>query len=120
MQYRLLLAIEEHSTREFYSTSLTSAGFEVVPCAPDDALRIALATRPDVVVIDGSRFPGQSACGEFKSNAAFKRLPLIALAPPHGASQIDKQCDAVLPVDCLPGALVDTIDRVLSTHHGRH
>jgi DNA-binding response OmpR family regulator len=119
MRYRLLLALEEHSTREFYSTSLTSAGFEVVPCAPDDALRAALATRPDVVVIDGSRLAGQSACGEFKSNPGFKRLALIALAPPDAASQIDKHCDAVLPVDCLPGALVDTIDRLLSTHHDR-
>jgi DNA-binding response OmpR family regulator len=120
MRYRLLLALEEHSTREFYSTSLTSAGFEVVTCAPDDALRAALATRPDVVVIDGARLPGQSACGEFKSNPAFKSLPVVALAPPDSASRVDKQCDAVLPVDCLPGALVDTIDRLLSTHHGRH
>jgi DNA-binding response OmpR family regulator len=118
MRYRVLLALEERSTLEFYSTSLSSAGFQVLTCAPDAALATALAKHPDVIVIDGSRLPGVSACGQFKSHPAVKRLPLIALAPPDGASQIDKQCDAVLPIDCLPGALVDAIDRLLPTHHG--
>jgi DNA-binding response OmpR family regulator len=120
MQYRLLLALEEPSTLEFYSTSLTSAGFDVLTCAPDRAVQAALAGNPDAVVIDGSRLPGASACGEFKSKPELKRVPVVALAPPDRSLQIDKQCDAVLPVDCLPGALVDVIDRLLATHHGRH
>lgn len=118
MRYRLVLALEELSTLEFYSASLESAGFEVITCAPGDAIHMAAQKRPDVVVIDGSRVPGVSACGQFKSHPALKRVPLVALMPPDAALPPDRQCDAVLSIDCLPGALVDALDRLLLAHHG--
>jgi hypothetical protein len=116
MRYRVLLGLEEPVTQGFYAAGLETAGFDVRVCSPAAAIRTAVASGADVVVIDGSRDAGVSACREFKGEPRLARVRLVALAPPDGQSALDRFCDAVLPIDCLPDALVETVDRLLATH----
>ena len=64
--------------------------------------------------------PASSVCKGFKNHASLRAIPLVALAPPDRVSRVDGMCDAVLPVDCLPDALVDVIDRLLVTPRENH
>ena len=116
MQFQVLLALEEPDTLEFYRTNLEFAGFEVNVTAPAGALAAAGTLRPDIIVIDGSRASGAHTCREFKSVTRLRRVPIIALAPPDISTTLDGGCDAVLPVQCLPDVLVNTIDRLLVAH----
>jgi CheY-like chemotaxis protein len=116
MQFQVLLALEEPDTLEFYRANLEDAGFEVIVTDPAGALAAAATIRPHILVIDGSRASGAHTCREFKADPRLRRVPIIAMAPPDSSRMLDGACDAVLPVQCLPDVLVQTIDRLLVAH----
>jgi DNA-binding response OmpR family regulator len=113
MQFQVLLALEEPDTLDFYRANLADAGFDVIVTDPAGALAAASTIRPDIIVIDGSRASGAHTCREFKNDPRLRRVPIIALAPPDSSTILDGACDAVLPIDCLPDVLINTIDRLL-------
>ena len=108
---RVLLALDDTDTRAFYAANLGTAGFRVTTVRTREALQTARRTGPQVIVIgaagDGSR------CAALKRDAALAGVPVIALAEPHRAGGLEAVCDLVLPLDSLPDALIDAIDRVV-------
>jgi CheY-like chemotaxis protein len=110
---RVLLALDDAETRAFYAANLETAGFRVIKTRAADAILTARRTGPQVIVIDGSKAGGDERCAALKGDAELADIPVIGLAGPETAGAVEKACDLVLPVECLPDVLVEAIDRLV-------
>src|SRR5947209_16057801 len=113
----LVLVVDDHAaTRELYSTYLRTQGLRV-PVATNGAIgvRMAVASRPDVIVMDLSTpmLDGWAAIRALKRHRGTARIPIIActghVEGGSGEAAIDAGCDAYLLKPCLPEHLLKEI-----------
>jgi two-component system, cell cycle response regulator DivK len=120
-QRTVLIVDDSADTREMYGSYLGHRGFRVL-MAPDGeaAVQIALAQRPDVIVMDLAmpRLNGISAVHRLKQEPRTHNIPVIILtgyafrAIQHGA--LEAGADVFLTKPCLPEDLERHVQSLLS------
>jgi DNA-binding response OmpR family regulator len=109
----VLLALDDAERRGFYVANLQTAGFRVVATRTALAVRTAHRIGPQAIVVDASRAGEETRCAALKDQPDLPGVPVIALAGTDVAPAVERTCDLVLPVECLPDVLVDAIDRLV-------
>jgi len=117
----ILIADDSLDTRELYASHLAHRGFNVLTAEDGEAaIQIALALRPDVIVMDLSmpRLNGISAINRLKHNPRTRRIPVIMLTGyPHPATQqgaLDAGAAVFLTKPCLPEDLEREMRQILA------
>jgi CheY-like chemotaxis protein len=118
---RILLVDDYPDALETWGLYLRTCGFEVVTAATgNEAVDVALATRPDLIVMD-LELPGISgfeAARRLRRMAETAAIPLIAATGYSHRSQLAEAqevgFDAILVKPCDPGELVAEIERRLA------
>jgi two-component system, cell cycle response regulator DivK len=116
----VLLVDDEPDQRELYKQFLAFAGYRVVLAGGGaSALDAALATKPDVIIMDVAMpgMDGLEATRHIKELSATSRIPVIALSaygeiPPEWA--VAAGCETYLRKPILPHDLMVEIERVIS------
>jgi DNA-binding response OmpR family regulator len=79
----ILIAEDERDIRDLITFTLTYAGYEVLQATNgEEALKIALAEKPDLILLD-VRMPymnGYEACIKIKSEESLQDLPVVFLS----------------------------------------
>ncbi|HSL85886.1 MAG TPA: response regulator [Bacteroidales bacterium] len=79
----ILIAEDERDIRDLITFTLTYAGYEVLQATNgEEAVKIALAEKPDLVLLD-VRMPymnGYEACIKIKSEESLQDLPVVFLS----------------------------------------
>jgi DNA-binding response OmpR family regulator len=79
----ILIAEDERDIRDLITFTLTYAGYEVLQATNgEEAVKIALAEKPDLVLLD-VRMPymnGYEACIKMKSEESLQELPVVFLS----------------------------------------
>jgi DNA-binding response OmpR family regulator len=79
----ILIAEDERDIRDLITFTLTYAGYEVLQATNgEEAVKIALAEKPDLVLLD-VRMPymnGYEACIKMKSEESLQDLPVVFLS----------------------------------------
>ena len=117
---RVLLVDDYDDAREMYAEYLKFSGFETVQAASGpEAVRRALESRPDIVVMDLSLpvMDGWEATRRLKADERTAAIPVLALTG-HvftNLSQRAKQAgfDGFVAKPCLPEDLIAEIRKVL-------
>ena len=118
----ILIVDDVRDNREGYAEYLRFCGFKVTEAGTGrEALEKAQRCRPDVVVLD-IRLPdidGTEVSRQLRA-AGFERTAIIAVSAcvsrRDAAAAIESGCDCFLPKPCLPDALVNEINRLLSAN----
>ena len=116
----VLLVDDEADQREVYRQFLAFAGYRVeLAVGGAAALDSALATKPDVIIMDVAMpgMDGLEATRHIKALKATSRIPVIALSaygdiPPEWA--VAAGCETYLRKPILPHDLMIEIERVIS------
>jgi CheY-like chemotaxis protein len=117
----LVLLVEDHTdTRQMYAEFLR-ATFDIVEAADGrQALELARARPPAVVVTDLS-LPGMDGfelIAHIRVDPAMRRVPVVCLSGFGGESHEERAraagCDRILQKPCLPDRLADAIGEVLT------
>jgi two-component system cell cycle response regulator DivK len=122
---RVLIVDDSPHTRELYSEYLTFRGLAVITAADgESALRLALTTKPDLVVLDLA-MPGMNGITvvhRLKRDRHTRRIPIVVLtghalrAIHEGA--LEAGADVFLTKPCLPEDLEQDVRRLLDTSRG--
>lgn len=110
-----VLIIDEPGVRDVYPEYLDFCGFKVLSAAPVEALRVAQAHRPDVILVDIARLAadtGWEAVHALKTLAATAAIPVVALISLASKDGSDKAKAAGADV-CLPKPLPSQIARAI-------
>ena len=110
-----VLIIDEPGMRDVYPEYLDFCGFKVLNAAPVEALRVAQAVRPDVILVDIARLAadtGWEAVHALKTLAATAAIPVVALISLASKDGSDKAKAAGADV-CLPKPLPSQIARAI-------
>jgi two-component system, cell cycle response regulator DivK len=118
----VLIVDDVRDNREGYAEYLRFRGFRVLEAATGNtALDVADRCHPDVIVLD-IRLPdidGTEVTRRLRA-AGFERTTIIAVSAcvsrADVGAAIESGCDSFLPKPCLPDALVNEINRLLSAH----
>ncbi len=117
----ILLVDDLDDNRMMYAEYLFRMGYLVVQAADGaQALALARATPPDVVVMDLSLpvLDGWSAIRQLKADEATRAIPIIALSGHsmlrHMQRAREAGCNAVLLKPCLPSALLAVVRDMLA------
>ncbi len=117
----MLLVDDYPDAREMYSEYLRFSGFDVVQASNGiEALRQAVETSPDIVLMDLSLpvMDGWEATRRLKADARTASIPVVAVTGHTlaGVSEDARQagCDSFVTKPCLPEDLVREIRRVLN------
>jgi two-component system, cell cycle response regulator DivK len=118
----ILIVDDARDNREGYAEYLRFRGFRVVEAGNGkDALEQAERCQPDVVVLD-MRLPdidGTEVSRRLRA-AGFERTTIVAVSAcvsrADVGAAIESGCDSFLPKPCLPDALVNEINRLLTAH----
>ena len=118
----ILIVDDVRDNREGYAEYLRFRGFAVLEAGNGtDALEIAQRCQPDVVVLD-MRLPdidGTEVSRRLRAGG-FGRMTIVAVSAcvsqADVGAAIESGCDSFLPKPCLPDALVNEINRLLSGH----
>ena len=116
----VLLVDDYLDARQMYTAYLEYSGFSVVQATNGvEALREALESRPDIILMDLSLpvMDGWEATRQLKADPRTAKIPVVALTGqslrnPDGAKEVG--CEAFLTKPCLPEDLVQEIRRVLA------
>src|ERR1700736_1435837 len=117
---RVLLVDDYDDAREMYAEYLKFSGVETVQAASGpEAVKRALESRPDIVVMDLSLpvMDGWEATRRLKADERTASIPVVALTG-HALAGISEGarlagCDAFVTKPCLPEDLVKEIRRIL-------
>jgi two-component system cell cycle response regulator DivK len=116
----VLIADDTVDAREMYSFHLSALGFTVVTASDgEEAIGMALAQRPDIIVMDLSmpRVDGLTAVRRLKQDARTKGTPVILLTgyPLRAIEQgvLGAGVDVFLTKPCLPEDLEANVRRLL-------
>jgi len=123
----LVLIADDHAdTREMYSMYLTTQGLRVIVAADGvAAVRMAVASRPDVIVMDLGLpvVNGAEAIRQLKRHSGTARIPIIActgrIESAYAKAAGEAGCDAYLLKPCLPEHLLKEIRTVLARASGQ-
>jgi two-component system, cell cycle response regulator DivK len=116
----ILIADDSAESREMYAAYLAFRGFRVVQAADgEQALRKALSSSPDVLVLDIAMpgIDGMEVCRRLRADPRTHKTPVIALtghafkAWEHAARAAG--CDSYLAKPCLPEELLGEIRKLL-------
>lgn len=118
----VLIVDDARDNREGYAEYLRFRGFRVLEAGTgQEALRKAEECQPDVVVLD-MRLPdidGSEVSRRLRA-AGFERTTIVAVSAcvsrADVGAAIESGCDSFLPKPCLPDALVNEINRLLTAH----
>lgn len=121
----ILLADDYDDTRDLYMESLTSSGYNVVTAESGrDAIRIARAVLPDVILMD-IRMPdisGVDAMLALRQDERFRAVPIVAFTANARerarAEYLSAGFDAVIIKPCLPDELVAYVDALCAGNSG--
>jgi len=113
----LILVVDDHAdTREMHSTYLKAQGLRALVAADGvTAIRMAVASRPNVIVMDLSLplLNGWQAIRALKQHRNMAQIPVIALTGRvdvgSADAAIDAGCDAYLLKPCFPQRLLKEI-----------
>ena len=112
--------------REMYAEYLKFSGFETVKASSgSEAVRLALDSRPDIVVMDLSLpvMDGWEATRRLRADERTASIPILALSGHVFANlpQAAKQAgfDGFVAKPCLPEDLIAEIRKVLDTYQSR-
>jgi two-component system cell cycle response regulator DivK len=118
----ILIVDDARDNREGYAEYLRFRGFRVVEAGNGkDALEQAERCQPDVVVLD-MRLPDidGTEVSRCLRAAGFERTTIVAVSAcvsrADVGAAIESGCDSFLPKPCLPDALVNEINRLLTAH----
>ena len=116
----VLLVDDYLDARQMYTAYLEYSGFAVVQAANGvEALREAVESRPDIILMDLSLpvMDGWEATRQLKADPRTAAIPVVALTG-HSLSTLNRAkdvgCEALLTKPCLPEDLVQEIRRVLA------
>lgn len=113
----LVLIVDDYpDALDVWSLYLRSQGFQVMTASDgDDAIAIATAQRPDVIVLDLD-LPGKSGievAAHLRADASTRHIPLIAATGHSHTAQLDQAraagFNAVIVKPCDPGQLVSEL-----------
>ena len=122
----LVLLVEDHTdTRQMYAEFLRTS-FDIVEAADGlQALELARARQPAVVVTDLS-LPGMDGfelIAQIRVDPAMRTVPVVCLSGYGGEGHEERAraagCDRILQKPCLPDRLADAIGEVLSENTKR-
>ena len=116
-ELRIVVADDNHDTRELYAFYLTTVGYKVETAADGrEAVRVARAFQPDLIVMDLQmpNVDGWAAIRELQRDEAMLRVPLIALTGHEfkhylKASALAAGAWSFLTKPCLPERLANEI-----------
>lgn len=117
----LVLVVDDYDdAREMYADCLDTWGFRVEQAGTgEEAVAMALALRPAVIVMDVSLpgMDGWAATRAIKGDHRTRGIAVVALSghARAGAAASARQagCDAFLPKPCLPDDIVEIVKRFL-------
>jgi CheY-like chemotaxis protein len=118
----LVLVVDDFSdAREMYGEYLRFCHFRVAEASNGvEAIDKAQKLRPDLILMDLSMplIDGWEATRRLKSDAATKRIPVVALTghamAEHSESAKNAGCDIVITKPCLPNELIKEIRRLIA------
>jgi two-component system cell cycle response regulator DivK len=117
---RVLLVDDYADAREMYGEYLAISGFEVIEAVNGiEAVEQAIATRPDVILMDMSLpiMDGWEATRRLKADGRTASIPVLALTGHAVTSMFEGArragCDAFITKPCLPDDLVREIRAAL-------
>ena len=118
----VILIVDDHAdTREMYSMYLASQGMRIVVAGDGvTAIRMAVADRPDVIVMDLSLpvIDGLETIRRLKRDGSTAHIPIVACTGRvdggSGESAIEAGCDAYVLKPCLPEHLLKEIRTLLA------
>lgn len=124
----VVLIVDDYAdTIEMYAAYLDLAGFRTVKAGNgQEALRLAFAELPDVILMDLSLpgIDGFEVTRRLKNDPATCHIPVIALtahaAPQQFAEMVASGFDDLVIKPCLPDVLADLIERLLKRSGDRH
>jgi CheY-like chemotaxis protein len=117
---RILVVDDFHDNREMYAVYLRFAGFIVDEAVTGaEAIEKALATRPNLIVMDLSlpEMDGWEATRRLKSDPKTEHIPVVVVSGHalEGSVRAARAagCDAFLRKPCLPQALLAEVVKLL-------
>ena len=117
---RILVVDDFHDNREMYATYLRFSGFTVDEAVTGtEAIDKALATRPNLIVMDLSLpgMDGWEATRRLKTDPKTKHIPIVVVSGHalEGSVRAAEAagCDAFLRKPCLPQALLAEVVKLL-------
>jgi DNA-binding response OmpR family regulator len=120
---RILIAEDQADLREMLSFTLRLDGHQVVTAADgEEALNQALATSPDLIVLD-IKMPGLSGfqvCEQLKRDVKFGETPIIIISALNTDEQIEAGYQAgaseFIPKPFSPQLLSERVKNLLEVH----
>jgi two-component system cell cycle response regulator DivK len=120
---RVLLVDDYDDAREMYAEYLKFSGFETVQAASGpEAVRRALESHPDIVVMDLSLpvMDGWEATRRLKADERTAGIPILALSG-HALTNLSQRAkqagfDGFVAKPCLPEDLIAEIRKVLDSY----
>jgi DNA-binding response OmpR family regulator len=104
MSVRVLLVEDEPDIRLIARAALLRAGFEVLTAENGaEALRIAAAERPDLVLLDWMlpELDGFETCARLKADPSTRPIPVVFLTARTRAADVAR-CTAAGALGCIP------------------
>jgi len=118
----LVLVVEDYQdAREMYAAYLTFSGYRVAEATNGvEAIEKTFELMPDIILMDLALpiVDGWQATRRLKDDERTKHIPIVALTghalAGHAEGARLAGCDAFVTKPCLPDALVNEIERMLS------
>ena len=118
----LVLVVEDYQdAREMYAAYLSFSGYRVAEATNGlEAIEKAIELKPDIILMDLAlpRMDGWEATRRLKLDERTRHIPIVALTghalAGHAEGARLAGCDSFVTKPCLPDALVEEIQRMLS------
>ena len=118
--YKVLVADDEHNTRNILDFSLHAEGFLVISALNgEDAFKLAVESSPDLIILD-VMMPGQGGvetCRALKADQRTSSIPVILLTALAGRDDRDAGreagSDAYITKPFSPQKVIDTVQDLL-------